>query len=172
MPEIKPKSRRKLNRAQISEILERNVMLYKAEATFVHYLVDLALYLLEYEYDWESAATGTLPPGASATPSTGSGTSVLPAHTATPIPSGARTTAQIGLAAPPDPAAVPHSPAVVSAAASIAPRPDPRRSGDTPRILTVAAHNTNLKPIRRLCPYCGTQVGEALVCPSCRNLTR
>lgn len=156
MPEIKPKPRRKLNRAQVSEILERNVTLYKAEPTFVHYLVDLALYLLEYEYDWESGASGALPPGASATPSTGSG-----------VP------AQVGpsVATVSDPAA-PASAPVVSAAASIAPRPDPRRSGDTPRILSVAAHATNLKPIRRLCPYCGTQVGDALVCPSCRNLTR
>lgn len=56
MGELKPRARRKLNRAQVAEILERNVQLYKGEDTFVHYLIDLALYLLEYEYDWSQSA--------------------------------------------------------------------------------------------------------------------
>ncbi|MCE5230074.1 hypothetical protein LLG95_10815 [bacterium] len=57
MAELKPRPRRKLNRAQIAEILERNVQLYKGEESFVHYLIDLALYLLEYEYDWSQSGT-------------------------------------------------------------------------------------------------------------------
>jgi hypothetical protein len=53
---FKPKStRRKLNRAQIIDILERNVALYKDDADFVHYLVELAVYLMEYEYDWSES---------------------------------------------------------------------------------------------------------------------
>lgn len=46
------KTGRKLSRAQVQEILERNCRLYKDENTFVPYLVELAMYLLEYEYDW------------------------------------------------------------------------------------------------------------------------
>lgn len=31
------------------------MQLYKGEDSFVHYLIDLALYLLEYEYDWSQS---------------------------------------------------------------------------------------------------------------------
>ncbi len=56
-----PKTGRKLSRAQVQEILERNAKLYKGEGNLVPYLVELALYLLEYEYDWEqSGASGPL----------------------------------------------------------------------------------------------------------------
>ena len=48
-------SRRKLNRRQVQEILERNIKLYKDEESLVPYLVDLAIYLLEYEYDWDNS---------------------------------------------------------------------------------------------------------------------
>ena len=44
--------RRKLNRDEVIEILERNAGLYKDEGNFVPYLVELAVYLLEYEYQW------------------------------------------------------------------------------------------------------------------------
>lgn len=54
------KTGRKLSRAQVQEILERNCRLYKDENTFVPYLVELAMYLLEYEYDW--ADSGAAPP--------------------------------------------------------------------------------------------------------------
>lgn len=53
--EIRPKARRKLSRSQVQEILERNSKLYKDEDSFVTYLVDLAIYLLEYEYNWEES---------------------------------------------------------------------------------------------------------------------
>lgn len=53
--EIRPKARRKLTRAQVQEILERNSKLYKDEDSFITYLVDLAIYLLEYEYNWEES---------------------------------------------------------------------------------------------------------------------
>ena len=52
------KTRRKLSKAEIVDILERNVSLYREEESFAHYLIELAVYLLEYEYDWaESGAT-------------------------------------------------------------------------------------------------------------------
>ena len=54
------KMRRKLSRAQIQEILERNLNLYKDEASFIPYLVELAIYLLEFEYNWENS--GAEPP--------------------------------------------------------------------------------------------------------------
>jgi hypothetical protein len=69
--EIRPKARRKLTRAQVQEILERNIKLYKDEDSFITYLVDLAIYLLEYEYNWEESyaqppehieAVATIPP--------------------------------------------------------------------------------------------------------------
>lgn len=54
----KPKARRKLTRDQVQEILERNVSLYKDEESFVPYLIELAIYLMEYEYNWsESGAS-------------------------------------------------------------------------------------------------------------------
>jgi hypothetical protein len=53
--EFRPKARRKLTRAQVQEILERNIKLYKDEESFITYLVDLAIYLLEYEYNWEES---------------------------------------------------------------------------------------------------------------------
>src|SRR4051812_14636442 len=57
-PGTKPKPRRKMTRSQIIDILERNVSLYREEESFVHYLVELAVYLMEYEYDWsESSAS-------------------------------------------------------------------------------------------------------------------
>lgn len=56
--QIKP--RRKLNKAQVLEILERNMSLYRHEDNFHHYLIDLAVYLLEYEYDWSDS--GEPPP--------------------------------------------------------------------------------------------------------------
>lgn len=52
---IKPRARRKLTRNQVQEILERNVKLYRDEDSFVPYLVELAIYLLEYEYNWEES---------------------------------------------------------------------------------------------------------------------
>lgn len=58
--EIRPKARRKLSRNQVQEILERNIKLYKDEESFITYLVDLAIYLLEYEYNWEESYA--LPP--------------------------------------------------------------------------------------------------------------
>lgn len=52
-----PRARRKLTRRQIQEILERNCKLYRDEESLIPYLTELALYLLEFEYDWaESGA--------------------------------------------------------------------------------------------------------------------
>jgi hypothetical protein len=57
---LKPRARRKLSRSQIQEILERNVKLYRDEESFVPYLLELAIYLLEYEYNWDDS--GAQPP--------------------------------------------------------------------------------------------------------------
>lgn len=51
---------RKLSRWEIQEILERNAELWKGDESFVTYMVELAMYLLEYEYDWSQS--GTAPP--------------------------------------------------------------------------------------------------------------
>jgi hypothetical protein len=109
------KIRRKLSKQQIIEILERNVALYKDDDAFVHYLVDLAVYLMEYEYDW--------------------GESNLP------IPEAIRTRSE--------------------AAAAVR---DPGGAGPPPQ--AAVAKNS------KICPFCGTSVGDVLICPSCRNLTR
>ncbi len=52
---LRPKARRRLSRAKIQDILRRNLQLYKDEESLIPYLVDLAIYLLEYEYDWEES---------------------------------------------------------------------------------------------------------------------
>ena len=57
---VPQRTRRKLTRRQIQEILERNCKLYKDEESFIPYVIELALYLLEYEYDWTDS--GAEPP--------------------------------------------------------------------------------------------------------------
>ena len=54
------KLRRKLNKSQVLEILERNAALYRDDEAFLEYLVNLTLYLIEYEYNW--AESGCEPP--------------------------------------------------------------------------------------------------------------
>ncbi len=121
MGELKPRARRKLNRAQVAEILERNVQLYKGEESFVHYLIDLALYLLEYEYDWSQSGLEQ------------------PRNT-----TGAGTTT--------------HD--------------KPNTNNTNPRVVSIQSNAGSLKPLKRVCPYCGVMVGDMLECPSCHNLTR
>ncbi|MBI3735479.1 hypothetical protein HY256_03090 [Candidatus Sumerlaeota bacterium] len=114
------KTARKLSRAQVMEILERNCRLYKDENTFVPYLVELALYLLEYEYDW--GESGAPPPKFPGSADGGRGSSL----------------------APPRPSAKPG----------------------------VQIRPAAITPGSRNCPHCGTAIGDELICPSCRNLTR
>lgn len=121
MGELKPRARRKLNRAQVAEILERNAQLYKGEDSFVHYLIDLALYLLEYEYDWSQSGMEQ------------------PRNT-----TGSATTAH-----------------------------DKTSHDKThPRVVSIQSNSGSLKPLKRVCPYCGVTVGDVLECPACHNLTR
>jgi hypothetical protein len=70
---------RRLTRTQIQEILERNAALYREEPHFTTYIVDLALYLLEYEYDWANA--GIEPPVAQPKAATDPGTHDTGSHT-------------------------------------------------------------------------------------------
>lgn len=112
------KVRRKLNKSQVTDILERNVALYREEDNFVHYLVDLAVYLMEYEYDWSES--GATPP------------KCLGHENDTPPP----------------------SPAI--------------NSRSMMNVLT----NEGLLAARRTCPYCGGVVGEQIICPTCRNITK
>jgi hypothetical protein len=44
----------KLTRDEIVDILKRNVELYKNEPEFIGYIVDLALYLVEFKFDREA----------------------------------------------------------------------------------------------------------------------
>ena len=41
----------RLSRTEISDILKRNFDLYKDEPNFVDYLVELAIYLIQYQFD-------------------------------------------------------------------------------------------------------------------------
>lgn len=43
----------KLSRKQITDILQRNLMLYREEPNLAEYIAELALYLIEYQYDPE-----------------------------------------------------------------------------------------------------------------------
>ena len=52
-----PGPRRRLNKEEITEILERNITLFKDKENFLHYLVELAIHLLEYEYDWSESGS-------------------------------------------------------------------------------------------------------------------
>jgi len=118
-PLTKAKARRKLSRTQVIDILERNVELYKDEDLFVRYLVELAVYLMEYEYNWEDAAVET--------PN-------LPER-----PNG-------------------HRPQI--------------EKRDNKIIFSMLTPTSQRSQSRHFCPFCGTEVGELLICPSCRNLTR
>lgn len=51
----------KLSRENIKEILEANAELYKEDQKLVGYIVDLALYLLEFEYDWKDSVADPPP---------------------------------------------------------------------------------------------------------------
>lgn len=114
---VRPRGRRKLNRTQIVDILERNVALYKEETNFVNYLVDLALYLMEYEYDWSETVK---PPQNTTTPND------------TPVPL------------------------------------DGMGSRRLNSRVTLESRALN----HHLCPHCGAEVGDLLLCPACHNITR
>lgn len=115
--------RRKLSMHQIVEILERNVSLYKEEEHFVHYLVELALYLLEFEYDWSESGV------------------------------------------PPENLCVnPDSPLPI--------RHQANEDEISKVIQSKISPGVTNKSQQKACPYCGENVGEMLVCPACRNLTR
>jgi len=49
------KTNRKLNRDEIQEILETNAELYKDDKKLVSYIVELAMYLIEFEYNWNES---------------------------------------------------------------------------------------------------------------------
>lgn len=142
------KIRRKLNKSQIVDILERNVALYKDEENFVHYLVDLAVYLLEFEYDWadsDLAASSSRAPIES-----------RPLATIQSIPGAGG-------------AAGTHGPNGVNIPISA------NGAADTKKVYSQAKAQPQAQALnakRQSCPYCGTVIGDVLVCPSCRNLTR
>ncbi len=46
-----PKPKGKLSKSEIIEILESNAQIYKDEPNFVKYLVELAIYLIQHQYD-------------------------------------------------------------------------------------------------------------------------
>lgn len=121
-PGIKPKPRRKMTRSQIIDILERNVSLYREEDSFVHYLVELAIYLMEYEYDWTESSAN--PPDLSERPE--------------------REIRKITIQPP----------------------------AETGKRVFFSQSPQSVPPSKSLCPFCGSEVGNLLICPSCRNLTR
>lgn len=126
-PSLKSKPRRKLSRTQIIDILERNVSLYKDEQSFVHYLVELAVYLLEFEYDW--AEGGAEPP---------------------PV----------------------VKRLIEKEPAGEAPANGASNNGVTKAVSARLTQASAPLKEHKSCPFCGTYVGELLVCPTCRSLTR
>jgi hypothetical protein len=117
--------------------------------------VELALYLLEYEYDW--AESGVEPPGVAQPPPPNGR---LPAaRVNTPAPAASRTPV------PSHPHRTPVTP--------IAPATPPPT--DTRRIVSAKLQQPNDEAHRAVsaaCPYCGTDIGDAPLCPTCRNLVR
>jgi hypothetical protein len=49
-------AKNKLTRDEIVDILKRNVEIYRNEPEFIGYIVDLAIYLIEYKLDREAPA--------------------------------------------------------------------------------------------------------------------
>lgn len=147
-----PKAKKKLSRAQVQEILERNAQLHRSDENFVPYLVELALYLLEYEYDWTES--GAEPPSdRPSTPSAAPG----PAKSEKPLMGGSL----LGSALKPIRPVTPPEVRPSSGLPANPPLPPPR-------LLRGGART----PAGRTCMHCGTQIGDELICPSCRNLTR
>jgi hypothetical protein len=122
----KSKKTSKLNRDQVIDILERNVSLYKDDPSFVHYLAELAIYLMEYEYDWSEVG---------------------------PHPSNQKTPS-LGETSPTPPES--HN----------------AQGAEKGKIVFSQLNPNRVFLNRKSCPYCGSDVGEALICPVCRNLTR
>ncbi len=134
--------RHKLNRQQIIDILERNVALYKDDPSFVQYLVELAIYLMEFEYDWSQ-------PGVD-----------MPERIRLNIIEGDPNKT-------PPPRIIPTPDKTAQTEEAVDPKPSP-----LPRpIISNVFASPSLKN-QKHCPFCGTPVGEALICPSCRNLTK
>lgn len=133
--------RRKLSRSQIVEILERNVTLYKNNDDFVHYLVELGLYLLEYEYDWSERAGSQPPPHIR---KRGEGEA--------------------------EAAAVQDEEPLKPAGEA---KPVAENKSVEGKLISPAIHVSSPHvSVKRKCPFCGTEVGDALVCHKCKNLTR
>lgn len=167
-PPVQPQ--RKLSRDQVKEILERNAELFKTDENFVPYLIDLALYLLEYEYDWkESGAERPSLPSEQPLPQ------AMPIAAAEPPPAAKPKVPTSSLAAYERPKLIPQGtrpridtppPSRVKAQPSLFEKRAPIGTPKGPRPAAIT-------PGYRNCPHCGGQISQGdLLCPTCRNIVR
>ena len=63
-----PPNKGKLSKQEIVEILERNFELYQAEPDFIKYLIELAFYLIQFQYDPDKPPPEPKPDTAEAEP--------------------------------------------------------------------------------------------------------
>lgn len=138
----------------MQEILERNVALYKEETSFVPYLIELTVYLLEFEYDWDDADKSP----ADKTP------------TQTPPRSPKSTT----------PYLIPESAASASASRQAAvsrpksiaadPKNTPLMEDSERRIDRIISGGKRDVSAEHTCPTCGANAGNETLCPQCHTL--
>lgn len=129
------------------------MQLYKEEDNFVHYLVDLAVYLLECEYDW--AESGGAPKGNTTDGNTTPAPGDSARSTAAGVIDGGGLGGAIGSGGMSGPGGISGS-GVTGGGRKMTSR------------MTFESYAMS----RRLCPYCGSIVGDLVICPACRNVTR
>lgn len=136
----------------MQEILERNVELYKEETSFVPYLIELAVYLLEFEYDWKDVDGSPGDKNPARTPSQSPTPYIIPES------SGSAAADRMAAVSPPK-----------SIAAT--PQVTPLMEDSERRIDRIISGGGKKKEsAQHTCPTCGAEAGTDSLCPQCHTL--
>lgn len=176
-PQEKPVPKRKLSRAEIQEIMERNIELYRNQQNLAEYVTELAMHLMEYEYDWEQSAA--MPPK----PVMDRQRAGVHAPQAPPPASDRRSPVTIDRRSPDS--ADRQSPVVPDRRSTDAPGRRATDTGERRASGMIIRINNQVPGSRsdttgkaayqsdRSCPFCGAQIeNNLMICPSCRNLVQ
>lgn len=161
-PGSKVEAPRRLPKSEIRQILRRNYEMYRNQEGCVDHLLDLAMYLLEFEYDWKDSST--MPPArvAEAMDMPPAQTPANPViHEIVPSPRNASR------------APVTRGPATRIPGVNAGRRQEFNHGRIQLNQKVIHAKNQTRETLSdgRTCPFCGVPIGRSMICPSCRNLT-